>query len=238
MQTYIPNDWWTNTFLRKNWWKYIGAALVAYSIVAGFLGEVPRLNILNETIRNLYFHVPMWFAMMFTLLVSFVRSIQYLKTNNRYYDLESQQLNITAMVLGVIGLLTGMMWAKFTWNAWWVNDPKLNAVAVAMLIYLAYFVLRGGITDDDLRGRISAVYSIFAFIMFMTLIMVIPRLYDSLHPGGSGNPAFSLYDNKDLNSNMRLVFYPAVIGWIFLAGWLNSLLVRIQLLVWKRYKIV
>ncbi|NDC42705.1 MAG: ABC transporter permease, partial [Chitinophagia bacterium] len=34
-----------------------------YTIIAGFLAQVPDMNILNETIRNLYFHVPMWFTM-------------------------------------------------------------------------------------------------------------------------------------------------------------------------------
>ena len=59
------------------------------------------------------------------------------------------------------------------------------------------------------------------------LIFILPRMVDSLHPGNGGNPAFS---NYDLDSRMRLVFYPAVIGWILLGFWISSLLIRVQLI--------
>ncbi len=49
--------------------------MLSYAFVQGFLGDVPRLNILNETIRNLYFHVGMWFAMIALMTVSLVYSI-------------------------------------------------------------------------------------------------------------------------------------------------------------------
>jgi heme exporter protein C len=69
--------------------------------------------------------------------------------------------------------------------------------------------------EEQKRGRVAAVYNIFAFVLLMVFLMVYPRLnkVDSLHPGNGGNPAFSGYD---LNSSMRLVFYPAVIGWIII----------------------
>ena len=50
--------------LRKNWWKIVSVILLLYAFIAGFLGGVPEKPILNETIRNLYFHVGMWFSMM------------------------------------------------------------------------------------------------------------------------------------------------------------------------------
>jgi heme exporter protein C len=59
------------------------------------------------------------------------------------------------------------------------------------------------------------------------LIFILPRMVDSLHPGNGGNPAFS---NYDLDSRMRLVFYPAVLGWILMGFWLSALLRRIMLL--------
>jgi heme exporter protein C len=53
--------------------------------------------------------------------------------------------------------------------------------------------------------------------MMFVFIMILPRLTDSLHPGNGGNPAFGKYD---LDSDMRLVFYPAVIGWVLLSLWI------------------
>ena len=118
-----------------------------------------------------------------------------------------------------------MLWARFTWGAYWVNDPKLNGAAIAILIYLAYFILRQSFDDERKRARLSAVYNIFAFIFMIVFIGILPRLTDSLHPGNGGNPAFSQYD---LNSDMRKVFYPAVIGWALVGYWIVQIRLRIR----------
>ncbi len=207
------------------WWKILCIVLLFYTIVAGFLVPVPRLPILNETIRNLYFHVTMWFAMIIHMIVALVYSIKYLRSSEIKNDITAEQFSITAMVFGIAGLLTGMIWAKHTWGAYWVNDTKLNGAAAAMLIYSAYFILRNAIPDLMKRARISGVYLIFAFMMMLVFIFVLPRLTDSLHPGNGGNPAFS---NYDLDRNMRLVFYPAVIGWSLLGVWITTLRIRIK----------
>ena len=111
-----------------------------------------------------------------------------------------------------------------------LKEPKLIGAAIALLIYGAYFVLRGSFTDIDKRARISAVYNIFAFAMLFPSIWIIPRLVGSLHPGApgsdSGNPAL---DRNDMDSTMRMVFYPAVIGWTLLGVWITSLKIRLEL---------
>ena len=63
--------------------------------------------------------------------------------------------------------------------------------------------------------------------MMFVFIMVIPKMNDSLHPGKGGNPGFNKYD---LDSNMRMVFYPAVIGWTLLGTWIMSIRVRTKLI--------
>ena len=93
------------------------------------------------------------------------------------------------------------------------------------MIYLAYFVLRGSFENPEQRGRISAVYNIFAFSALIPLLFVLPRLTDSLHPGNGGNPGFNTYD---LDSRLRLVFYPAVVGWTLLGIWIATLRVRLR----------
>lgn len=211
--------------IRKYWWKFTGVVLVIYTIVFGFLGEVPRLPILNETIRNLYFHVTMWMAMLILLTVSLVYSIMYLRNFDLKNDLIAKSAAQVGILLAVIGILTGMIWARFTWGAFWVNDPKLNGAAVSLLAYLAYFVLRGTVDDKDKKARISAVYNVFAFVIMIVFIQILPRLTDSLHPGNGGNPAFSSYD---LDNRMRMVFYPAVIGWTLIAIWILDLKIRIN----------
>jgi heme exporter protein C len=129
------------------------------------------------------------------------------------------------LIYGVLGILTGMVWANYTWGTPWHGDPKQNGAAITTLIYFAYFVLRGSLDNPDQRARLSAVYSIFAFAAMIPLLFIIPRMSSSMHPGSGGNPGFNMYD---LDSTMRPVFYPAVIGWILLGTWLATLRIRIQ----------
>lgn len=213
------------------WWKILGALLIVYTVVAGFLGPVPRLDILNETIRNVYFHVPIWFAMLFQMGVSLYYAIRYLASADPKMDIYSNQAAQVGLFFTMPGILTGSLWARYTWGTWWTfQDPKLNGVAVAILIYLAYFILRSSIADEQKRARISAVYNIFAFVMMFLFIMILPRLTDSLHPGNGGNPAFGKYD---LDNNMRMVFYPAVIGWILMSMWILDVKKRLAILNYK-----
>jgi heme exporter protein C len=187
----------------------------------------PNREILYETIRNLYFHVPMWFTMIMLLIFSFGSSIAYLNSSKEIYDIFAKQTVITAMLFGTLGIITGMIWAKNTWGAYWVNDPRLNGAAVGMLVYLAYLILRNSLTNEIVRARVSAVYSIFAFVIYIVFIFVIPRMNDTLHPGAGGNPAFS---NYDLDSTMRMVFYPACLGFILTGFWIASILIRADII--------
>jgi len=183
----------------------------------------PFRNILSETIRNTYFHVPLWFAMLFLFLASVVYSMRYLTGGDAEADLKAAAFTRVGIFYGLLGLITGAIWAKNTWGAYWSFDVKQNMTAIALLIYLAYFILRAALDQPESRARISAVYNIFAFAALIPLIYVIPRLTDSLHPGAGGNPAFG---GEDLDNTMRMVFYPAIIGWSLLGFWIASLTFR------------
>lgn len=217
--------------MAKNWYKIASVLLISYSIVWGMLGDVPRLDILNETIRNVYYHVPIWFAMLFQMSLSVFYAIRQLGASGMQNDIKSFNAALVGFFFSIPGILTGSLWAKYTWGTFWTfQDPKLNGVAIGILIYMAYFILRSSLTDEIKRSRISAVYNIFAYVMLIVFIMILPRLTDSLHPGNGGNPAFGKYD---LDNNMRLVFYPAVIGWVLFSVWLFEIKNRISFLKTK-----
>lgn len=209
--------------MKAYWWKVLTIVLLVYTLVAGLLMEVPRLPILNETIRALHFHVTMWFGMILMLAAAAVYSIKYLKSNNIQDDDVALELTNAGILFGVLGMLTGMLWAKYTWGAYWSGDPKQNASAIALLIYFAYLILRNALPDLQQRARIGAVYNIFAFAVYIPLIFILPRMTDSLHPGNGGNPGFNAYD---LDSRLRMVFYPAIIGWTLLGMWIGTLRIR------------
>lgn len=216
--------------LRLSWWKILSVVSLIYIFIAGFLIRVPKIGNLYETARNLFFHVPMWFAQLILISVSLVYSILYLRKNDIKKDIYADEFARTGTVFGTLGLITGAIWAKYTWGAPWSNDPKQLGAAIALLIYLAYFVLRNSITDIDKRGRIAAVYNIFAYFIYVPMVMILPRLVESLHPGGKGvegNPGLS---SKDLDPMMRLVFWPGVLGWALLGVWITTLRIRLKVL--------
>lgn len=214
-------------FIYQAWWKILAVLLVAYTVIAGFLMPVPTLPILHETIRNVYFHVPMWMAMFLVFGVSVFYSIKYLANGKEEYDLIAIECVNTGVIFYILGLLSGMLWARYTWGQYWSNDPKQNSAAIAFLLYCAYLVLRNAIDEEQKRARISAIYNIFAFPIMIVLLFILPRMTDSLHPGNGGNPAFGKYD---MTSEMRAVLYPAFIGWMLIALWVATLRYRIRLI--------
>jgi len=199
-------------------------------IFAAFLLKIPRISILEHTARNLYFHVPMWFATIAALFVSAYHSYQYLKTNHPIRDIRALQAARVGFLFGIMGLLPGIIWTRFTWyqgtNIWWNFDPRQTFVAVQLLIFGAYFTLRTSIDIPEKRERIAAVYNIFAAVTAPFLLYVLPRQMESLHPGTEGNPAFS----EITAPIMRFVFYPAIIGFIGLFWILYTQRVRTELI--------
>lgn len=216
--------------LQKQWWKGLSVLLLLYAFVGGLLLPVPARPIVNESIRNLYYHVPMWFGMIIIMTIGVINAIKYLRTNQLQYDIMASRYGATGMIFGMLGIITGAIWANYTWGAPWSNDIKQVLAAIALLIYFAYFVLRSSIEDIDKRARVSAVYNIFAYTMLFPTLFILPRLYDSLHPGGEGNPALS---QQDIDPLMRVIFWPAVLGWTLLGVWISTLFIRIQKLADK-----
>lgn len=222
--------------MKFSWWKILCILFLLLTFTAGFLVKVPIIGNLHQSIRNFFFHVPMWFGQIGLLTLSLGYSIAYLRTQNIRYDIYASEFAKTGVVFGILGLTTGSIWATYTWGEPWSNDPKQIAAAIAVLIYLAYVVLRGSMNDIDKKARISAVYNIFAYFIYIPLIMILPRLVQSLHPGGmegakgGGNPAMG---GDSLDTTMRMIFWPAVFGWVLLGIWISNLKIRMSLLANK-----
>lgn len=230
-------------YMYRSWWKITAVLLLLYTVIVGFLAPVPKLPALQETIRNLYFHVCMWFAMMILFTISVVNAVRYLRGFNLKYDTYSRQFAVTGIWFGILGYSTGAIWAAFTWADPNVpvadtfktiaRDPKLIGAAIALLVYFAYLILRDSVQDMDKKARVSAVYNIFAYAILFPSIWIIPRILPSLHPGNEGNPALDV--KNDISGSMRLVFYPAVIGWTLLGVWITTLKIRYVLLKEKKW---
>jgi len=196
---------------------------------------------LAETIRNTYFHVSLWFAMMFVFIAGVVYAIKYLRRSGKVgteaHDVVSRRdradywsvaFTSVGMLFGLLGLITGAVWARYTWGSFWSWDIKQVTTLIALLIYAGYFVLRANFPDPEQRARLGAAYNIFAFACLIPLIYVLPRISgNSLHPGAAGNPAFG---GEDLDNTMRMVFYPIIIGWTLFGFWMAGVTYRARLL--------
>lgn len=204
-------------------WKYVVAVWMTIVITAGFLIKIPEVPILEQTARNIFLHVPMWMAMFVMFLISLWNSIKYLNAPDTNFDARASAAASVGVAFGICGLLTGSLWARFTWGSWWTfAEPKMNLAALAMLIYMAYFILRSAFDDHEKRAKISAVYNIFAVTTIPFLLYIVPRQLTSLHPGAEGNPAFSEMTAAEL----RYVLYPAMVGFIALGYWIYEVTVR------------
>ena len=220
--------------IKKSWWKILAVLLLLYTFTAGLLIKVPYIGNLYETIRNLFFHVPMWFGMMVLFITSVVYSVKFLRKPSFKADIYAAEYAKMGVVFGLLGLITGAIWANYTWGEFWSNDPKQLGAAIAILIYAAYFVLRNSIPDLDKRAKVAAVYNIFACAMLFPTLWIMPRMVESLHPGGQGAEGNPGMNGKDLDATMRMVFWPAVIGWTLLGVWITTLKIRFSLVKEKQ----
>jgi heme exporter protein C len=216
--------------MAKHWWKVLAVLLLLYTIIVGFLVKVPVIDNLQQTARNLFFHVPMWVSMYTLFTISVVNSVLYLVKYDPKRDIMASSAASVGALFGIMGFITGSLWATYTWGGTLTDDPKQVSTAVALLIYLAYLVLRISFTDIDKRARVSAIYNIFAFALLIPLTYIIPRMVDSLHPGSATSPGFK---SKDTDGTLMRVFYPAFIGWTLLGIWIYTLRVRYKKLELK-----
>ena len=133
--------------------------------------------------RIFYFHVSSAWVGFFAFFVTLVAGIVYLRTGSRNWDivaLSSVEIGLTFTTMAVI---TGSIWAKATWNAWWPwqQELRLVLVSVLLLLYLAYLMLRAFIEGEERKARFAAVYGIVAFASVPFTFMSI-RWWQGLHP--------------------------------------------------------
>ncbi|RYG87646.1 hypothetical protein EON77_01840 [bacterium] len=105
------------------------------------------------------------------------------------WDVRSQAAHELAMVFITLTLLTGILFSKLQWGAYWQNDPRQMSFLVVFGVYVSWFVLRGAQSDPDRKIRTSAGYALVAFAPAMFLTFVFPRLpqiaQTSFHPTAS-----------------------------------------------------
>lgn len=192
---------------------------------------MPYIVGLAERGRIIFFHVPMSWIATVAYLIAMIYGIMYIKRGRLEYDTMSVSLISVATLFGILATITGAVWARFNWGMYWNWDPKQTAIFLVLLIYGAYFLLRGSVDDPHKRARLSAVYSILGFVSVPFLFFILPRLMPGLHPGSSDDvnagPLLSVKSDA-LNSTKQWVFGLALFSFSLLYFWLTNLRVRVS----------
>ena len=209
------------------WWKILLFVGMTAMIVASFVTPAPQQQI-GESSRIFYYHIPQAWICVLAFAMSMIYSIRYLRSRRIEFDDRAVETARLGFVFCLLATVTGSIFARIAWGSFWNWDPRETSVFVLLLIYGAYFALRGAVQEPDRRAALSGVYSIFAFVTVPFLIFVLPRIVPSLHPEDSvvdANMKFTM------GPVVRMIFFSSLALYTVLYFWMLNLSGRIGRLV-------
>jgi len=195
------------------------------AVIIGSLYLAPEAAGFKSTSRVIFYHVPMSWVASLAFLVAAISGILYLRTKKLVYDIWAVSSVEIGFLFSILATITGSLWAKVEWGAFWNWDPRETSIVVLLMIYAAYFALRSALESREQKAQISAVYSILAFITVPFLVFVVPRILFTLHPQ---NPVFTTQAGKMMSPKIKLVFFSSMFGFTLFYYWLLRLRVNLE----------
>lgn len=235
----------------KKFWKIILFILIVFVLIYGIATpivqtpksffEFPLIPGLEDKAKIIFFHVPTAWITVLAYLFAMFYGIKYLKFKEISYDLKSVSAASLGLMFCLLATITGSVWAKFNWGSFWHWDPRETSIFILLLIYGAYFALRSALEGEDKRARLSAIYSIIAFITTPFFIFIMPRIMVGLHPGaleidaatGQVQASASPVIQFKMDPNMRIVFFVSLFAFTILFFWMWNLTYRVLKLEYK-----
>ena len=162
-----------------------------------------------------YLHLPLAWWGLFSFFIVFVTSLVYLKTQSPAWDAWAQAAAEVGLLLAVLALTTGMLWAKPAWGSWWTGDARLTTTLIMCFVYAAYLIVRNMDLPPERRSKIAAVIGIAAFLD-VPLVYFSARLWSYIHP-----------KSMELELEMKITLIVCVASFALL--WLPLLAFRAQL---------
>lgn len=210
------------------WLLWLWIALV----ILGAFVYAPAAVGFRGSSRILFFHVPMAWVSFLAFLTAGIQSLRYLYGGrDRRLDRSAAAAVELGLAFGVLATVTGAIWAKVMWGAYWNWDPRQTSILVALLFYAAYLALRSAIEDGETRARLAAAYAVLGLVVAPFLYFVMPRLAEfTLHP----EPVINSAAKVDMDSKMLQVLMASLAGFTVLFFWMHNLHCRIQELAERR----
>ncbi len=163
--------------------------------------------------RIFYVHMPSFFGALLAFSAAVLGGMQYLRTRNVKWDTLALAGVEVGLVLALVNLATGSIWARPIWNTWWTWDPRLTSAAVMALTYAAYLMLRAGIENPDTRRRFAAVYGIIAIVTAILTLVIIRIVPETIHPVVVGSSPVNAEGSFEADSNVALALLPNLLIW-------------------------
>ncbi|MEA5024580.1 MAG: cytochrome c biogenesis protein CcsA [Desulfitobacterium hafniense] len=152
---------------------------------------VPNERIMGPVQKIFYFHVASAWVAFLAFLVVFYAGVLYLKTRNEKWDAVGAASAEIGIMFTVIVLVTGPIWGRAAWNAWWTWDPRLTTTLVLFFIYVAYFLVRSSILEPEERARIAAIFGLVGFID-VPIVWFSIRWWRTIHPVVVSSSGFTM----------------------------------------------
>ena len=204
------------------WLLWLWLALV---ILGAFIYAPAAVGFKGSS-RILFFHVPMAWVSFLAFLTAGVQSLRYLYAGReRRLDRSAAAAVELGLAFGVLATVTGSLWAKVMWGAYWNWDPRQTSILVALLFYAAYLALRAAVEDGETRARLASVYAVLGLVVAPFLYFVMPRMAEfTLHP----EPVVNAAAKVDMDGKMVQVLMASLAGFTALFYWMHNLSCRIQ----------
>jgi heme exporter protein C len=167
-----------------------------------------------------YFHVPAAYGMYIGAAACFFGSIAYFLSPTDARDAFAKAGAETAVVFGLIVLVTGPLWAAKAWGRYWVWDPRLTTSMLSVLVYVAYVVVRSFAGDGQAERKFAAALGVVGAAN-------LPIIHYSVQKWSGQHPVVIGSGGGGLAPGMRL---PLLLGFV-------AFTLLAVLLVWSRTRI-
>lgn len=184
----------------------------------------PAKNFLNpSTARILFFHAPEAMLCSLFFLWAAIMATAFLVTRSPKFDRSSLAAAEVGFILCLLATITGAIFAYEQWGIAWDWDPRQTSIFILLLIYAAYFALRGAFSSKEKSAAAAAAYAIFAFITVPFLVWVLPRLPQIATKHGGANQAVV---GGGLDATYRGIFWYCALVIALISIWAYKLRVR------------
>ena len=172
---------------------------------------MPPAEGLGDLVRIIYFHVPTAWLSVIAFFTSAFFAARYLRRKELLDDELSARSVKIGFICVLLSTMSGAIFSKLTWGAYWNWDPRQTTIFVLILIYGAYLTLRSAVADIKTRAKVSAVYSLLSVLTVPFLVFILPRMYFSLHPSPLINSDASLDMDRTMLTVLMLALADATL---------------------------